>query len=420
MSEHRIVVVGAGFAGLQLVKKLKGSGAAITLIDRRNHHLFQPLLYQAATSILSPTEIAWPIRQILRDRSDVEVVLGEVATIDRECRRVGLADGNWISFDILVIATGVGHAYFGHDEWEPFAPGLKTATDAIRIRDRILVSLERAERAPDEPERDALMTFVVVGGGPTGVELAGMIADLTRLAFPREYRHIDTRRARVVLVEAGSRLLTAFDPALSDAAHTALVRKGVEVRFGTPVTRCDAAGVSIGDEPLAANTVIWAAGVKASPAAAWLGVPADRSGRAKVRFDLTIADDPDVFVIGDTAYVIGGDDKPVPGLAPAAKQQGEYVAKVISGRLRGKPHAAPFHYKHQGSLATIGHRAAVADFGAIKLKGYLAWWVWGVVHIFFLIGTRSRTAVALSWLWTYLKGQPTAQIIEERESGHND
>jgi len=413
MFDHRVVVVGAGFAGLQLVKKLKGAGCEITLIDRRNHHLFQPLLYQAATSILPPTEIAWPIRQILKGRKDVKVLLAEVTAVDRGSRRVALSDGAVVPFDTLVVATGVSHAYFGHDEWRDHAPGLKTAADATKIRNRLLLSMEHAERIDAGPERSALMTYVVVGGGPTGVELAGMIADLTHSAFPRDFRRIDTRESRVLLIEAGPRLLPAFDSGLSDAAEAALERKGVEVRLGTPVTRCDAAGVSIGDVAVPAHTVIWAAGVQASPAAKWLNVSADRSGRANVLPDLTIEGDPEIFVIGDTAHVDGADGKPVPGLAPAAKQQGEYVAKVIRGRLRRKAIAAHFRYRHQGSLATIGHRAAVADFGTIKLKGNIAWWVWGFVHILFLIGARSRAAVALSWLWTYLKGQPSARIIDE-------
>jgi NADH dehydrogenase len=413
VSEHQVVVVGAGFAGLQLVKKLKGAPVSITLIDRRNHHLFQPLLYQAATSVLSPTEIAWPIRQILRGRDDVDVLLGEVVGVDRDDRTVRTADGTVRRFDTLVIATGVTHAYFGHDDWKEFAPGLKTGSDASAIRNRILSSFELAERAATADQRAALLTFVIVGGGPTGVELAGMIADLSHSAFPREFAAIDTRTARVILVEAGPRLLAAFDERLSDAAREALQRKHVEVRLNQPVTGCNAAGVTIDDEFVAANTIVWAAGVAASPAAKWLGLSADRSGRAHVNLDLSIKDDPSIFVIGDTAAVSDRDGKPVPGLAPAAKQQGDYVAKVIRARLRGRPFTQPFRYSHQGSLATIGHRAAVADFGRIKLTGLMAWWVWGIVHIFFLIGARSRVAVAMSWLWAYLKGQPSARIIDE-------
>lgn len=283
MIDHRVVVIGAGFAGLQAVKKLRGSTCSITLVDRRNHHLFQPLLYQAATSILAPTEIAWPIRQILKDRRDVSVVLGEVVAVDREGRTVMLDDGTSIPFDTLIVATGVSHAYFGHDEWRAYAPGLKTAADAARIRNSLLTSMERAERLAVGSEQSALLTYVVIGGGPTGVELAGMIADLAHSAFPGDFRNIDTRQSRIILVEAGDRLLPAFDPTLSIVAARALERKGVEVRLGTPVTRCDDTGVSIGDFAVAARTVIWAAGVQASPAAIWLGLDADRSGRAHVR-----------------------------------------------------------------------------------------------------------------------------------------
>jgi len=413
MAKHEVVVVGAGFAGLQLVKKLRGAGAAITLIDRRNHHLFQPLLYQAATSVLSTTEIAWPIRQVLRDRQDVSIELGEVTDVDRAARTVRLADGTERHFDTLVLATGVEHAYFGHDEWRPFAPGLKTGADAAKIRNRILSAFELAERSDSAEARAALMTFVVVGGGPTGVELAGMIADLAHSTFPREFRRLDTHSARILLVEAGPRLLAAFDPRLSAAAQAALERRRVDVLLGEAVTSCTAVGVTIADRPVPAHTVIWAAGVAASPAARWLDVPADGSGRAIVLPDLAIPDDPAIFVIGDTALVHGPGGAPVPGLAPAAKQQGEYVARVIRAQLRGRPSRPPFRYRHQGSLATIGHRAAVADFGWIRLTGWLAWWVWGIVHIFFLIGARSRVAVALSWLWTYAKGQPSARIIDE-------
>ncbi|MGY2735081.1 NAD(P)/FAD-dependent oxidoreductase [Sphingomonas sp. UYP23] len=414
MAQARIIVVGAGFAGLQLVKRLQGARVSITLVDRRNHHLFQPLLYQAATSILSPAEVSWPIRQILRDRGDVEVLLGQVVAVDRKTRKVELADGARIPFDVLVIATGVAHTYFGHDEWRVFAPGLKTGADATAIRNRILSSLELAERATSDAERSRLMTFVVIGGGPTGVELAGIIADLTHSAFPREFRHIDTRASRVVLVEAGPSVLPTFDRTLSTYAEQVLVAKGVELRLGAPVVNCDDVGVVIEQERVAARTIIWAAGVRASPAAEWLGVAADRAGRVCVRSDLSIEGDQDIFVIGDTAAVLGAGGTPVPGLAPAAKQQGDYVARRIIGNLSKRPVAAPFRYKHQGSLATIGHRAAVADFGRIKLKGYLAWWVWGVVHILFLVGARSRVAVTLNWLWTYLKGRPSARILDEQ------
>jgi len=416
MSKHRVIVVGGGFAGLQLVKALRGALVSITLIDRRNHHLFQPLLYQAATAIIAPSEIAWPFRQVLRDREDVDIILGEVVAVDRDARQVVLNGSERIPFDTLVLATGASHAYFGHDDWAAVAPGLKTAADADVIRNRMLGALEQAERTEAGTDRAALMTSVVIGGGPTGVEMAGMLADLMHSSFPREFRRIDTRQARVLLVEAGPRLLGSFEEGLARSAQSVLTKKGVEVRLGTPVSRCAEGTVSIGEEIVPASLIVWAAGVQASPAARWLGIPGDRAGRAVVQADLTIPDDRDIFVIGDTASVKNADGSAVPGLAPAAKQQGEHVARTIRRRLQGAPSPGPFRYRHQGSLATIGHRAAIADFGRLKVSGYAAWWLWGLVHIFFLIGVRSRIAVATSWLWTYLKGQPTARILDENRS----
>lgn len=414
--DHHVVVVGGGFGGLQLVNDLKGVPVRVTLIDRRNHHLFQPLLYQVATTVLATSEIAWPIRHLYRDRPEVTTLLGEVTAVDKVTRTVMLANGAAIAYDTLVLATGATHAYFGHDEWAPVAPGLKTLEDATTIRRRVLLAFEQAEVEDDAAIRDALLTFTVIGAGPTGVELAGIIAEMAHRTLPGEFRRIDTRRARVVLVEAGPRILPAFSDDLSAYALRELDKLGVEVRTGTPVTDCTDFGVMIGDEFLPSRTLVWAAGVQASPAAGWLGIESDRAGRALVGRDLTAPGHPEIFVIGDTASVKQEDGSPVPGIAPAAKQQGAFVARVIRDRLEGRPVPAAFRYRHQGSLATIGRRAAIIDFGRIRLKGALAWWIWGIAHIYFLIGTRSRFAVAWSWLWTYLSGQHSARLITQKET----
>lgn len=416
MPRHRVVIVGAGFAGLKLANDLKGGSVDITIIDRRNHHLFQPLLYQVATTVLATSEIAWPIRSLYRNRPEVTTLLGEVVGVDLSEHTVSLRDGQGISYDTLVLATGARHAYFGHDEWEKVAPGLKTLEDATTIRRRVLLAFEKAEMEPDPERRKALLTFMVVGGGATGVELAGMIAELAHRALYREFRHIDTRTAKILLVEAGPRILPVFTPELSEYGRQALEKLGVDVRTGKSVTDCSAEGVKIGDEFIASQTLIWAAGVRASKAAVWLGVEADRAGRVVVRPDLTVPEMPDVFVIGDTASVVSENGRPVPGIAPAAKQQGAYVAKVIGRRLAGAAAPGPFVYRHQGNLATIGRRAAVVEFGRLKLKGSIAWWIWGLAHIFFLIGTRSRIAVAASWLWVFLRGQHSARLITQRET----
>jgi NADH:ubiquinone reductase (H+-translocating) len=420
MSDHHVVVVGGGFGGLQLVHDLKGSGARITLIDRRNHHLFQPLLYQVATTILSTSEIAWPIRHLYSDRPEVSTLLGEVNGVDLPGKNVILRDGTALSYDTLVLATGATHAYFGRDEWEPVAPGLKTLEDATTIRRRILLAFERAETSADPEARDALLTFTIVGAGPTGVELAGIIAELAHKTLPKEFRAIDTRKTKVILVEAGPRVLPSFVPELSAYAQGVLENLGVDVRLGQPVTHCSSEGVQIGDQFIPSRTIVWAAGVQASAAARWLGVPADRAGRVVVEKDLTAPGLADVFVIGDTASVTQDNGSPVPGIAPAAKQQGAYVAKVIKARIKGKPAPQPFRYWHQGSLATIGQSAAIVDFGKVKLTGGLAWWIWGLAHIYFLIGTRSRLAVAWSWLWIYLSGQHSARLITQKETMRDD
>jgi NADH dehydrogenase len=415
-----LVIVGGGFGGLQVASDLEGASLDITLVDRRNHHLFQPLLYQVATTLLSTSEIAWPIRRLFRDRREVTTILAEVEGVDTGAKTVRLTDGASIGYDMLVLATGATHTYFGHDEWARVAPGLKTLEDATTIRRRLLSAFERAEIETDPAVRDALLTFVVIGAGPTGVELAGIIAELAHSTLPKEFRRIDTRAARVILVEAGPRVLAGFSEELSAYAHRALEKCGVEVRTGQRVTSCTETGLAMGDEVVASRTLVWAAGVQASPAAQWLGIEADRAGRAIVEKNLTAPGHPDVFVIGDTASLLREDGTPVPGIAPAAKQQGAYVARVIRARLDGRAEPGSFRYRHQGSLATIGKRSAIMDFGRFKVKGTLAWWIWGIAHIYFLIGTCSRFAVAWSWLWIYLSGQHSARLITQKEIAEED
>ena len=409
-ARHRVVVVGGGFGGLQTVKDLAGAPVDITLIDQRNHHIFQPLLYQAATASLAPSEIAWPIRSIVRGCKNVTTLLATVVGVDAEAHAVKLEDGRRVAYDTLVLATGARHAYFGHDEWEPFAPGLKTVEDATGIRRSVLLAFEKAETETDPARRDALLTFVIIGAGPTGVELAGTIAELARDTLPAEFRNIDTHRARVVLIEAGDRVLAGYPASLSAYAQRSLAEIGVEVELGRPVSSCTAEGVVFGDRSLPAKTIIWAAGVRASPAAEWLGVPADRAGRLIVSPDLTVPGHPDIFSIGDTSLVMDG-KKQVPGIAPAAKQQGRFVAKIIMARLKGTPAPATFRYRNQGSLAQIGKHKAVIDFGWLKLTGTIAWWVWGLAHIYFLIGLRTRLSVAISWLWVHFRNQRSARLI---------
>jgi NADH dehydrogenase len=412
---HRVVIVGAGFGGLEATYRLAGAPVSITLVDRRNHHLFQPLLYQVATAALATSEIAWPIRYLLRGRPDVTTLFATVTGVEPQAKRVLLDDGDTLPYDTLVLATGARHAYFGHDEWEPFAPGLKTLEDATTLRRRILVAFERAERETDPLRRAALLTFVIIGAGPTGVELAGTIAELAQDTLPPDFRNIDTHKARVVLIEAGPRVLAGFPDDLSEYAQRSLEDLGVEIVLGQAVTECSADGVVYGGKKLDAKTLIWAAGVRASPAAEWLAAPVDRAGRVEVLPDLTVPGHPDIFVIGDTAAITDADGKPVPGIAPAAKQQGRYVAESIKARLRGIA-PPPFRYSHAGSLAQIGKRKAVIDFGWIKLRGALAWWIWGIAHIYFLIGLRNRLSVALSWLWIYARDQRVARLITQGSS----
>lgn len=413
---HRVVIAGAGFGGLETVYQLAGAPVTITIVDRRNHHLFQPLLYQVATASLATSEIAWPVRHLLRGRPEVTTLLATVTGIDANARRVLLDDGGSLPYNTLILATGARHAYFGHDEWEPFAPGLKTLEDATTIRRRILLAFELAERESDPQKRNALLTFVVIGGGPTGVELAGTIAELAKVTMPPDFRNIDTRTARVVLIEAGPRVLPAFSEDLSAYAQSSLERIGVEVVLGKPVSDCTAEGVVYGGEKLASKTIIWAAGVRASPAAEWLGVRADRAGRLIVSADLTVPGHPEIFAIGDTAAITAADGMPVPGIAPAAKQQGRHVAGIVKARLQGDTSSKPFHYKHSGNLAQIGKKRAVIDFGWIKMRGALAWWIWGVAHIYFLIGLRNRLAVAINWLWIHTRDQRGARLITQGRS----
>jgi len=405
-----VVIVGAGFGGLSAALGLAGAAADVTVVDRRNYHLFQPLLYQVATAGLSPAQIASPIRAILRRASNVRVVLGKVSGVDKERRTVAVED-RILAYDYLVLATGARHSYFGREEWETVAPGLKKIDDATTIRRRILGAFESAEATESSVLRRQLLTFIVIGGGPTGVEMAGAIAELARVALRRDFRNIDPRDARIILVESGQRLLAAFPESLSAAARRSLEKLGVEVRLGTRVSKCDVDGVTVGNEKLETTTIIWAAGVAASAAAHWLGAEKDRLGRVVVGPSLSLPGYPEIFCIGDTAHVLGQDGKPLPGLAPIAKKQGAYVARLLQSRLAGRTEPPPFRYRSRAKLATIGRRAAVADFGWIKLRGTIAWFLWGLIHVWFLIGFRNRLIVMLDWLWSYVTFQSGARLI---------
>lgn len=406
----RVVIIGAGFGGLTAAKALARAKAHVTLIDRRNHHLFQPLLYQVATAGLAPTQIATPIRAILRKQANTDVVLGKVDGVDVAAKHVIMGDQR-VGYDYLIVATGARHAYFGHDEWEPFAPGLKTLEDATEQRKRILLAFERAELEPNSVERERLTTFVVIGGGATGVETAGAIAELAKKALARDYRRIDPRSARIILVEAATRVLGSFPEDLSEDARKSLEKLGVEIRLGAAVTAIDADGIRLGDERIESRCVIWAAGVQSSPAARWLGVPADRAGRAIIGANLRAPAHDDVFVIGDCAAVPDAAGKLLPGVAPVAKQQGEYAARAIKAALNGETFDKPFRYIDFGNLATVGRQAAVADFRGFHLKGLIGWIVWSVAHIYFLIGFRNRLAVSIDWLWSYLTFERGARLI---------
>jgi NADH dehydrogenase len=411
----KVVIVGAGFGGLEAAKALRRAAAEVVVIDRHNHHCFQPLLYQVATAALSPADIAWPIRHILRFQRNATVLMEKVLGIDAKERLVRAEFGE-VRYDYLVIAAGAQHSYFGRDEWAAYAPGLKRIEDATTIRRKILTAFERAELTQDDNEQQRLITFVIVGGGATGVEMAGAIADVARQTLAADFRRIDPRRARIVLIEAGTRVLPTFSPRLSDYVRKTLERSGVEVRTETLVTDCDAQGVDLKNGRIDAETIIWAAGVTASPAAQWLGAETDASGRVKVAKDLSVPDNPNIFVIGDTASVLDGQGRPVPGIAPAAKQMGKYVAKVISARIAGSKQPGPFRYVHFGDLATIGRRAAVVKLGRLELKGFVAWAFWSVAHIYFLIGLRYRFLVAINWAWDYITFQRGARLITEDRS----
>ncbi len=406
---HHVVIIGGGFAGLWAARGLARAPVRVTLIDRTNHHLFQPLLYQVATAGLSSPDIAAPLRHILRAQANVEVQLAQVERIDAAARRVHCADGAVLDYDTLLVATGATHAYFGHDDWAAHAPGLKTLDDALRLRRHLLLAFERAEAESDAQRRDAWLSFAIVGGGPTGVELAGTLAEIARHTLRREFRRIDPAAAKVRLIEAGPRILANFPESLSAKARAQLERLGVEVVTGTPVAAIDAQGYRLGDEFNAARTVVWAAGVAASSLARSLGVPLDRAGRVSVQADLCVPGHPEIFVAGDLA-ALAQDGKPLPGVAPVAKQMGAHVARTIRDRLARKA-TPPFRYRDYGNLATIGRMAAIVDLRGFKFAGALAWWFWLVAHVFFLIGFRNRLAVLLNWTWAYWTYQRGARII---------
>jgi NADH dehydrogenase len=398
-----VVIVGAGFGGIEAATALSRVAVDVIVLDRQNHHCFQPLLYKVATAALSPAEIAWPIRHMLRQQPNATVFMAEVEAVDLAGRFVVTGAGP-ISYDYLVIATGATHSYFGHDDWAKFAPGLKRIEDATRIRRSILLAFEQAELAGDDAERQRLLTFVIVGGGATGVEMAGAIAEIARETLANDFRRIDPRNSRIILLEAGPRVIPTLPEDLSRYAERALTRMGVDVRTSTRVIGCDAGGVDVDHGRIDASTTIWAA--------SWLGAAHDRAGRVLVRPDLSVPDHPEVFVIGDAAAVHDDNGEPVPGVAPAAKQMGHYVGRLIAARLAGKS-LPPFRYRNLGELATIGRRAAVVKFGRLHLKGFIGWLFWSLAHIYFLIGVKNRFIVAFTWLWDYLTFQRGARLITE-------
>lgn len=409
-ARRRVVVVGAGFGGIEAARALAASDVDVVVIDRNNHHLFQPLLYQVATAELSPADIAWPIRWILRGQDNATIMMAEVRGVDADARIVRTTAGD-VPYDHLILATGAAHAYFGHDEWAQAAPGLKRVEDATGIRRRLLSAFELAEVTTDHDRRAALMTFVVVGGGPTGVEMAGAIAELARRTLARDFRHSDPAKARVILIEAGPRVLGNFPEDLSAVARRSLERLDVEIRLEAEVTMCDRNGVDIGDERIEAATIIWAAGVAASPAAGWIGAEHDRAGRIHVADDLSVPGRPEIFAIGDTAAVRWQGDRLVPGIAPAAKQMGGYVGRRIADRIAGRDDAGPFAYRHQGDLATIGRGAAIVALRRLHLTGFVGWVFWSIAHVYFMVGIKNRFAVALEWLWSYVTSQRGARLI---------
>jgi NADH:ubiquinone reductase (H+-translocating) len=404
-----VVIIGGGFGGLYAARALRHAHVRVTIVDRRNHHVFQPLLYQVAMAALSPGDIASPIRWILRHQSNVEVLLAEVRAIDQVHQQLILADGE-ISYDYLIVASGATHAYFGHDEWRAVAPGLKTIEDALDIRRRVLLAFEHAERETDPVRREPLLTFVVIGGGPTGVEMAGALAEISRQSLARDFRHFDPSSARIVLLEAGPHVLSTFPESLREAARADLVRLGVSVRTGAVVTNVARGRVEVGTEVIAAATVIWAAGVAASPLGATLGVPLDRAGRVIIEPDLTVPGSRTVFVIGDLASLKGADGRPLPGVAQVAIQMGVHAARNVLRAIAQQPYR-PFSYKDLGNMATIGRASAVADLGWLRLKGYLGWLAWLFVHILNLIGFRNRIVVMVQWAWSYFSYQRAIRLI---------
>ena len=405
-----VVIVGGGFAGLNAARTLARRPVRITLLDRQNHHLFSPLLYQVATAALSPGEIAEPIRAILRKHRNVHVLLGEVASIEPAARTVVLTDGERLNYDYLILATGARHSYFGHDEWEPLAPGLKTLDDALEVRRRILLAFELAEREQDPAVREALLTFVIVGGGPTGVELAGAISEIARHTIARDFRSIDPSQARVVLVEAGPRVLSMYPPELSASAERTLRSLGVEVRTNAMVTAITPEAVHVGDALIPTRTALWAAGAVASPVAKSLGAPLDRNGRVLVEPDLSVPGHPEIFVVGDLAHFAHQTGKPLPGVAQVAIQQGRAAAENVWRTIAGQPRR-PFRYHDLGNMAIIGRGAAIADLGRLRLTGPLAWLVWAFIHVFNLIGFDNRVLVMWQWAWSYLTWQRGARLI---------
>ena len=405
----RVVIVGGGFGGLYAARAFKGQDVQVTVVDRRNHHVFQPLLYQVAMAALSPGDIASPIRWILRRQRNVEVLLAEATGIDGARGRLLLTDGE-IAYDFLIVATGATHAYFGHDEWRRVAPGLKTLEDALEIRRRVLLAFERAEREADARARRPLLTFVVIGGGPTGVEMAGALAEISRQSLARDFRHFDPGSARIILLEGGPSILSTFPASLRDAAHRDLVSLGVEVRTGSAVTNVVPGAVMVGSETIHTQTVLWAAGVSASPLGARLGAPVDRAGRVRVLPDLTIPGAPNVFVIGDLASLDGSDGRPLPGVAQVAIQMGRHAARNILRAIELQP-LRPFQYRDLGNMATIGRASAIADFGTFTLQGLLGWLAWLFVHILNLIGFRNRIVVFVQWAWAYFSYQRAIRLI---------
>jgi NADH dehydrogenase len=406
----RVVIVGGGFGGLSAARALKRADVRVTLVDRRNHHVFQPLLYQVATAALSPADISAPIRGVLRKQRNAEVVLGEVASVAPDAKEVRLTDGTALPYDFLVVATGATHAYFGHPEWEDAAPGLKSIEDATEIRRRFLLAFEAAEREPDPAVRRALLTFVVIGAGATGVEMAGAMAEIARHSLVRDFRRIDPTSARIILLEGGSRVLAAYDPELSDAAKRMLEEIGVEVQLNSIVTDVRADRVCVGEREIPTRNVVWAAGVKASELGASLGAELDRAGRVKVRPDLSVPGRPEVFVVGDLVSLADDRGQQLPGVAPAANQMGQHAAEMILRAVRGVK-TMPFRYVDKGSLATIGRRKAIMHAAGFRLAGGLAWLAWLLLHVFFLIGFRSRVVVMIQWAWSYLTWQRGARLI---------